>query len=249
VPAMRFPLHIALWPLVLGALAQPVLAQDQQSVSVFDLRDPVRALAFDPTAYFPSPSIRDRSIIRIVYTGDDYGWPVYAIAVAEGCVDGEAVGDQCASRLRARMVRAPAPPAMERLRQRGLYLLNELGKRGATSTPLIRAALAELGTEWLEADLRACPGAVAALGRASDARWTPNAVTRFDHDPTVADYLEGLTLHADAVRVEFQQHFRRSTYIGDAGEGTPAGWAVDLAAVIEPCWRPANTPPPWSAES
>lgn len=244
---MQFPARLVL-SLMLACLARPVLAQDGARPSITDLRGPVQALAFDPTTFFPSPHVADRSIIRILYTGDDYGWPVYAIAVAEGCVDAEDLRrDHCGSRLRARMVRAPAPPGMERPRERGAYLLGRLADRGATSAPLIRAALDDLGTEWLEADLRTCAGAVAALGRASQARWTPNAVTRFDHAPTVVDYLEGLTLHADVIRVEFQQHFRRSTYIGDVGEGTPAGWANDLAAVIEPCWRPASALPPWSA--
>jgi hypothetical protein len=246
---MQSPVRLALWSLVLGVLAQPVLAQDGDRPSIFDLRAPVRALAFDPTHYFRSPSSADPSIIRIVYTGDDVGWPVYAIAVANGCIDGEAdARDQCASRLRARMVRAPAPPGMDRPRQRGLHLLDQLAKRGATSTPLIRAALAEVGTEWLEADLRTCPGVLAVLNRATEPAWVANAIANVGRDPTVVDYLEGLTLHSDMVQVEFQQHFRRSTYRGDVADGTPGGWAEDLATAIEPCWRPASARPPWSGE-
>ena len=48
--------------------------------------------------FVPSQYIEDQSGVRISDTGDDFGWPVYAIAVAEGCLDGE--NNPCASALR-----------------------------------------------------------------------------------------------------------------------------------------------------
>ena len=244
---MRFLTRLTLCALILGGLPTPLLAQEREA-SIFDLRAPVRALAFDPTRFFPSPYIADRSSVRIVYTGDDYAWPVYSIAIAAGCTEDPVITRQaCVSKLTARMVRAPAPPDMGRPRQRGIHLLSQLLDRGASTPPQIAAALSGVGTEWLEADLRACPGALDVLRQSTGTAWTPGVIARLDGDPTVTDYLAGLTLHADLVQVEFQQHTRRSTYLGDIAEGTPTGWAVALAAAIEPCWRPASAPPPWSS--
>lgn len=78
----------------------------------------MQQLAFDPVKFFPSQYVKDHSGVRISDTGDDYGWPVYAIAVTEGCIPWENnPRDQCGSRLRARLVRAPAPPEGSRLPQ------------------------------------------------------------------------------------------------------------------------------------
>ena len=48
-----------------------------------------------------------------------------------------------------------------------------------------------------------------------------------------------MVLHADTVKVEFPDFLRRATYHGYIAEGTPAEWATKLAAVLEPCWKPA----------
>lgn len=235
---MRLPLLSLLAALI---PAVPGLAH-AQAPPVVDTRDAVRRMAFDPSRYFPSPHIRDRSIIRITYTGDDYGWPVYAIAIAAGCVDQENVrADGCVSGLRARMVRAPAPPGMTRPRQRGSHLVNQVTQRGGSSPEQIRAALDDIALEWVEADLRTCRGATAVLGRLRDAEWAPDAVA----EPNPAGEELSLVLHADIVRVELQQYARRTIYEGWLAEDSPAVWAESLAAALEPCWRPAATPPPW----
>lgn len=243
---MRFLIRLTLCSLAFCSVVPPASAQERD-VSIFDIRAPVSAQAFDPTRFFPSRYITDRSSVRIVYTGDDYAWPVYAIAIAAGCEDDEVVSrNECNLRLTARMVRAPAPLDMDRPRQRGTHLLRQLAERGAATPPQIAAALAEVGTEWLEADVRACPGALSVLRRSAEASWMPTTIIYLDQPPTPIDFLAGLTMHADTVRVEFQQHARRSSYSGDIAEGTPTGWAVELATALEPCWRPATAPPPWS---
>ena len=238
---MPLSIQIAVCTIILGCLAQPARAQE---TSILETRDAVRQMAFDPATFFPSPYIKDRSVIRITYTGDDYGWPVYAIAIAEGCIDQENVRqDDCKSRLRARMVRAPAPPNLTRARQRGVHLVTRLVERGATSPELMRTALDQLGVEWLEADLRTCSGAMETLQQSTEAVWVPDAVS----DPTPDDEMAGLVLHADIVQVEIQQYARRTTYVGWLAAGSPAVWAEALATVLEPCWRPANVSVPWSA--
>jgi hypothetical protein len=238
---MPFPIILAMAVLAVLGVAPAAQAQQTQP-SVFDIRPMVIAVAFDPTTYFPSIHAGDRSVVRIVYTGDDYGWPVYAIAVAEGCVDQEdRNSDACATRLRARMVRSPAPADIQRPRQRGLHLLGLLVETGATDPASIRATLSDVGTEWLEADLRTCPGAVDALRRLTEAGWPPPPLI----DQTVEAYVSGLVMHADFVRVEVQHFARRTTYHGWIADGSPAAWAVAFAGGLEPCWRPASGPAPW----
>ncbi len=226
---------------VLVAPAIPARAQAEFSHEDYmRVRGHVEAMAFDPTMFFPGDSVSDRSMIRIRYTGDDYGWPVYSIAIATGCLQGEPRTDACGSRVTARMVRAPAPPGMTRIRERGSHLVSRLLERRATRPVEIRRRLTELGVEWMEADVRGCSGALTLLERSADLIWVPEEI----RDPRVREEIT-LVLHADKVEVIFDQYARRSTYHGHHAENSPAEWADELAAVLEPCWRPAQAPPPW----
>lgn len=236
--------HAVLLPIaaLLSGLFPSYGAQDPLTPARPDVRAIVQQVAFDPATYFPSPYIRDLSVVRITYTGDDYGWPVYSIAIAEGCVDGETIPqNNCASRLRARMGRAPGVIGATRLRQAGAQLVSQVRETGATSEEDVREALSGMGLEWLEADVRACPGALATLAKSAEAIWVPGAVA----NPTSGDEMSGLVLHADIVRVEFQQYARLTTYSGWLADRSPAAWAVEMASVLEPCWRPMPNDPPW----
>lgn len=236
---MRLLIGLTMCVLLFGSSEQDAHGQ---TASVSETRATVREMAFDPALYFPSRYVADRAMIKITYTGDDYGWPVYAIAVAEGCVDREDVQqDNCTSRLRARMVRAPAPVDLTRPRQRGAYLIGEIVAKGAVTADQIRTALTEISPEWVEADLRTCPGAMDVLKRSSEAVWVPEAVAEPDSD---AGYVE-IILHADIIEVELRQYARRASYRGWIAEDSPAAWAESLAAVLEPCWGPASVAAPW----
>ena len=202
----------------------------------------VQDVAFDPATYFRSPYIRDQSVVRISYTGDDYGWPVYSIAIAEGCVDGETIPrNNCASRVRARMVRAPGVLGATRLRQAGAALVFRVGETGATSVEEVRQTLSRVGLDWFEADVRACPEALTTLAKSAEAVWVPSAVA----NPTSGDEMSAIVMHADIVRVEVQQYARLTTYSGWLAHQSPAAWAVEMASVLEPCWRPMASDPPW----
>lgn len=210
-------------------------------VAQADVRAIVEQVAFDPAAYFPSRYIRDRSIVRIAYTGDDDAWPVFSIAIAAGCVDAETIPqNNCASRLRARMVRAPGALGADRPRAAGAQLVSRVRETGATSADEVRQALSDIGLEWVEADVRACPGAMAVLARSAEAVWVPDAVA----NPTPGGG-PNLILHADIVRVEFQQYARLTTYRGWPAERSPGAWAVEMASVLEPCWEATSNEPPW----
>jgi hypothetical protein len=226
-------------PCCLASVAQ---AQSRTSPPMLEqVRETVRAVAFDPTKFFREEHIGDPSIISIAYTGDDYAWPVYSIAIAEGCLERETPSRECGSRLTARMVRSPAPPNMTRPRQRGSHLVHQLVERGATSSSSVASNLGSLGVEWMEADLRACPGIRSMLARSAQLAWVPAEIS----NPGPREEIS-LVLHADIVQVVFDQYARRATYSGFISEGSPAAWAVELSEALEPCWRPARIAPPWA---
>jgi hypothetical protein len=204
------------------------------------VREHVRSLAFNPTTYFRRHG-DDDSMIRIVYTGDDYAWPVYSIAIAEGCLAEDRPEPGCRSRLTARMVRAPAPPNFTRPRQRGSHLVHQLVQRRAMSRSSIKAQLAPSGVQWLEADLRTCSGASAILARSGQLNWVPDEIS----NPQLREEIV-VHLHADIIEVVFDYLGRRSTYLGYIADHSPAAWAQELSDTLEPCWRPARVPPPWS---
>jgi hypothetical protein len=227
--------------LLSGLIAAPAHGQAKPPLEDFArVRDEVRALAFDPATYFPSRFIRDGAMIRIAYTGDDYAWPVYSLAVAKGCLDEEPRSKDCLSRLTARMVRAPAPADLQRPRQRGAHMVRELARRQAASPSSMPSHLSALKVEWLEADLRSCPGATSLLARSADLSWVPKEIS----NPDASDLVSPV-LHADMVEVVFERYARRSTWRGYIAGNSPAAWAVELAETLEPCWKPARTAPPW----
>ncbi|HLL59687.1 MAG TPA: hypothetical protein VK391_07350, partial [Allosphingosinicella sp.] len=89
------------------------------------LRDEVDAFAFDPKKLFGAREF-GRNTVTIAYRGDEFGWPVFSMAVRRGCLAEEKMGPHCGTRRIARMVRAPAPPNLERPRQRSWYLMQDM---------------------------------------------------------------------------------------------------------------------------
>lgn len=205
-----------------------------------DARVIVTELAFDPARMFDAPG-GFGDLVRIAYRGDDWGWPVYAITIRNGCPVGKPEPG-CQARRRARMVRAPVPPqGAERPRWRGEALVDRMWRKKLTKPAEIAGELDRSGLDWVEAELDTCPGAMAALAKATELQWIrAHAVV-----PDPAPDLDDLVLHADKVRVEFPFYSRQATYDGYVAPGSPGEWATRLAAVLEPCWKPLAEPPPW----
>jgi hypothetical protein len=218
-------------------LAVPVHAQGSagSNVPIELMKERVAALAFDPWGFFEWPH---GNLVNIRYRGDDWGWPVYSIAIQNGCEDEQAPHPACRDRRIARMVRAPVGPrGAERPRWRGADLVSRIFATGAATDDAIRAQLDDAGIEWLEADLQSCPGAMVLLGRAEAVQWAPRKPPKRDEIV--------VTLHADTIEVGFDAFDGRVSWSGPPYDGTPSRWAIDFAAQIEPCWRPAKAPTPW----
>src|SRR4028119_1604213 len=148
----------------------PVAAEDLGGIG-----PAILAAGFDPATFFKVDGGRDPSAIRIVYS-DQYRRPIYSIAFQEGCLKEETRSEVCRTRLTARMVRAPAPYPRANARERSLQLARGLVRRRATSRAAISSALPAMRLEWMQADVRTCPGALKGLSQASALAWLPRAI-------------------------------------------------------------------------
>ncbi|WP_294263445.1 hypothetical protein [uncultured Sphingomonas sp.] len=150
------------------ALALAALALAQSTPIGTDSQESIIRLAFDPARLFGRAG---HPLVGIQYLGDDYGYAVYAIALAHGCTGKR--GPDCRPALIARMVRAPDALKVERPRWAGAAVVDRVKRTGATTPEQIATALDTLGLEWREADLSACPAAMAVLPDAAKAEWMP----------------------------------------------------------------------------
>lgn len=178
-------------------------------------------------------------MISINYSGDDFGVPVYAIAIVKGCPTDRPWRPDCLKTRTARMVRAPAPPDITRPRQRGYLLLERIAKEGASTRVDLSARLDRAKLEWMEADIGQCPAAGDVLGQSGQLTWVPSQF--YTTDPATPP---DIVLHADTVEIRFSSSLKSTSYKGII-EGQPAEWGVALAALLEPCWRAATVPVPW----
>lgn len=221
---------------ILVAVATPAMAQDAPG---YDVVGRTWALAFDPGRFFAD---RPEPAIAVRYTGYDRGVPVYAIAVRQGCTINGRIGDSdidCGQRLIARMVRASYPGIPDRPRHRGARLIDALEKGQPDSDDALRRGLDAAGLEWVEADVRKCPKAMAHLATLRTLRFA--AGIGFDQR------LSEIVLHADTIRFELGEYLVRVSYDGWLKPGTPGAWANTFAASLEGCWKPATAPAPWKA--
>jgi hypothetical protein len=206
------------------------------------LRSTARQLAFDPVRFFPDAYVRP--LIAIRYTGDDYGYPVYSVAVYSGCREGD-VGEArktCGKNFVARMVRAPALPSVDgepaRLRWRGAAVFKHLYDRDPATEAEVRAGLDSYGLEWLEADITQCPAALVEAQAGS-------AIAFFAEPVLPAVREQSIVLHADKIELVVGGYLTRSRYYGFAKRGSPGAWAVKFAESLEDCWTPASATAPW----
>lgn len=217
--------------------ALPVQAKGSRE---FVLHQTVLAEAFDPERFFGGRFV-EAPVLTIRYLGDDYDYPVYAIALYRGCHDTDAEGDlTCRDRLRARMVRAPYDGEPERPRWRGTRLLEELRKRGVSSRKELLEALDDGAVEWLEADLAACPNALEHARDTKELRWFGEPLV-----PEPSNNI-AVVMHFDTVDVRFRpNYFTDFRYQGLVDTKLPSGWADAFAKSLESCWKPAAAIRPW----
>lgn len=237
---------VALSLITAAATISPATAEGatkaEEAMSVDAIRSATRQLAFDPGRFFPERY--SDPLIEIRYTGDDYGYPVYAIAVDRGCTSQD-IGEArktCFGRLTARMVRAPGIGPAEgegrSRRQAGAKIFVQLQHIAPRDEAQLRKSIDALGLEWLEADVNACPAAMAHLETDGDIGFFANPVVPKDNSLDIV-------LHADKIAFSFGGYLTRSHYDGHLAKGSPGAWAHQLAVSLGDCWKPATATAPW----
>lgn len=219
--------------LTLGIVA-PLAAQNASRT--YDFQERTRTLAFDPARFFPEGF---ELAMSVRYLGDDYGYPVYAVAVHKGCTadDRGEARRTCGERLTARMVRSPYEGKPPRPRARGQRLFAMIAQSKPQSDDALLPLLDKAGLEWREADIRKCPTAMAHLRSGQD--------LRFSAVLGEAAQAPQIVLHADKVSFEIGGYLTRSRYEGWLKPGSPGEWADDFVASLEPCWTPSMALVPW----
>lgn len=225
---------LALTLAVLAAI--PAQAESRRG---FNLHQAVLAEAFDPERFFGGGYAEP--VLTVRYLGDDYDYPVYALALYKGCHDADAEGDRsCRERLQVRMVRAPYEGEPERPRWRGTKLLGDLRTRGVSSQRELLAALDNGAVEWLEADLATCPAALSHARNTANLRWFGAPLVEEPSDSIA------IVLHADTVDVRFRpNYFTDVRFKGIVDDDFPSGWAEGFAKSLENCWTPSAAIRPW----
>lgn len=210
---------------------------EERAVAFLRFNAEVRDAAFNPRRYAPEYG----DLITINYRGDDWGWPVWSIAIERFCE--HAVSDagnmMCLWRWRALAAHAPSVNAPG-LRRRGEMLVeNAFAMRNAAPERSLAEILEEIGVLWREADLETCPGAREALSDAMNTHWIEQSA--------FAASREGIPIwmHYDTIETYFRFQPGEARYHGAIVEGTPAAWGLRMSEILEPCWRPTQAPPPW----
>lgn len=220
-------------------MVQPVSATDAFLARMTASREAVTKLAFDTERYFPEERYGYNDV-RILYRGDDFSWPIYAIGVRLGC-DERSERRGCADAFRVRMVRLPKTPDMRRPRDRAMPMWRRFEDGSAQTPQQVAAIVQDFRLEWLQTDSFACPAAAAVMARSGNLSWvSPKLYSRESRAKP-----DAIVMHADIIDVGFGGGPGNANYIGRDAPGTHAEWATRFAAALEPCWRPAGSVPPW----
>lgn len=226
-------------------LIAPAKAQDASDTEQekFSIHATLLSEVFVPEKFFQEDMLTE-PLLTITYTGDDWNWPVYALALFKGCHAGDA-GDysSCGDRYTVRMVRGPwdeSDGELERPRWRGSALLSNLKDRGVSDRDELFQALDEGAVEWLESDLEQCPAAMKFAETSPDLAWFAQPLI-----PEPDDEIR-IVIHYDTVHVRYTPIYsQRMEYTGEVDQRLPSGWAVQFYDALEDCWSLTQAPPPW----
>lgn len=137
----------------------------------------------------------------------------------------------------ARMIRSRYEGEPPRPRARGQRLFGAIAQLKPQNDEALIQALDNAGLEWLEADVRKCPTAMAHLATGRDLKFSPVL--------NQTGQLQEIVLHADTMSFEIGDYLTSSRYVGWLKPGSPAAWANNFAASLETCWKPSTALVPW----
>lgn len=247
--------------LILLGLAASAAADAETSPTLEALSGAKQVLwetVFDPSVYAEGLHERPQTRIEMRYHGDDYDYPVAALALTYArepdCVAAlrqAAVRppDACPFGWRAHVVRAPEPESNQypglRPRWRGSALEARLAAQPALMEAGAETIIAALDIEHLILEEAGCLEAQPDLAGLVTVSPVQKSYSEL-FDPAVEfKGLGGLYLHADtvSVRVESYAGVLEASGVPEAGRVT--GWARDLLLAFDPCFEKAGFGPLW----
>ena len=179
------------------------------------------------------------------YFGDDYHWPVWAVAGRFICPtpDGMEHPNACAPDQRDWVIRQAAAPQVEnstRPRHNGSSLSRRV-QEGLQADADVNAVARDAGLIWREARLSTCPVAQEAFDALRNVSWVPT-----DHPFVNSSDELTLVLHADTIEVSLNTYLQKAQFTGWLAEGNPANRFNAFIAALEPCWSTPPVPAPWA---
>lgn len=210
-----------------GAAGQPAPAQVGRALLAEEF-DPARAFAGEI-----KESSDDQMLLTAVASArDDYA-PDYSLAIAYVC---RPEGSRCTGGFIARLLRVVS--AEEHQTSDSFRLIKEAARNGRK--PAMRSALAAGRLAWLEADLAACTGGIEAFDAVRLADWRPDLFYLLQQQED-----REILMHPAELRVGMKGTHSAAKWRGwRNGSGVPAA-ANKLLEVLEPCWKPGKSRPPW----
>lgn len=218
--------------LILLELIFPALsyAQNSNFQRILETRDKLNSGIFDPANL---PFDGEETLLTARYTGDDYGWPVWSMAIVRSCAPRSY---PCAQdRLKIRTIRAFPIKTDGRPRNKGSSLTSQINTfimQGES----IESAISKSNIAWDFVDIDSCPAAKTLFETAPDQKWVSDDI----FERRIIPYL-----HADSVEVKLYSARAIILYKDIPTGDQPSAWASALMEAAIPCLTQSYMTPPW----
>lgn len=215
--------------------ASPEISSSQAHAAIW--HGPFSANSFFPE-HFVGPDLTAR------YIGDDYGWPVWAVAAKLACPNPETLdrSSACEPEERDWVIRQAAAPEIQegaRPRRNGFAFSQQM-QVGLQANSDVNTVARDAGLIWREARMSACPVAQEAFDAFRNVSWLPT-----NHPLVYTSDELNLVLHADKIQLTLQTYLQETTFTGWLAEGNPADRFNAFVVALEPCWTTPSVPAPW----
>lgn len=208
----------------------------------FKIKNRIITEIFVPATFLTNPNFNvQQPTMEIIYTGDDYGWPVYAIGFFRGCLDKKRGHPTpgCSHLWHALRLRAPELKS-GRVRHDGSALASTIATIMNESPSLsFTDAVSKSGLKWEIATLNTCPGAVDTFGK-----FNMSLNSYINTDPNSR---RDVFIHSDMVTIKV--NLGQNKLALQSPVGLPVGkWVSEFDEILGQCWEPAAYPRPWETD-
>ncbi len=226
-----------------GLILAFAFQQAEPPISLSEASEIVWDGPFNTNAFFPEWSGEPDLTAR--YMGDEYGWPVWALAARIACPtqNGLEHPNACPAEDRDWIIRQAAAPQLEgnqRPRYNGSSFAGRV-REGLQANSDVNTVAREAGLIWREARLSGCPVAQEAFDAFRNVSWIPT-------DHPLVDTRDELTLplHADTIELTLQTYLQETRFTGWLAEGNPANRFNAFVVALQSCWTTPAVPAPWA---